>query len=147
MKTTKALKKRLIALEEKLAETKRAIKILDDIKSPEIRFVADIPASWPDQIPVTASDSDPYHACSAVYNLFVEKNKEKEGYKYFGRKIHLFVRREGGKMLVSLSYSDSNRLIQTYCKENDLPKPSWKILKNEIVGIYYRNRMPNVHYA
>jgi hypothetical protein len=147
MKTTKALKKQLVVLDEKLAEIRRAIEILDDIESPEIRFVAEIPASWPDQIPVTASDSDPYRACSAAYYLFVEKNKEKEGYKNFGRKIHLFVRREGGKMLVSLSYSDSNGLIQTYCKKNDLPKPSWKILKNEIVGIYYRNRMPNVHYA
>lgn len=147
MKTTKALKKRLVALEEKLAETRSAIEILDDIESPEIRFVADIPASWPDQIPVTASDSDPYHACSAAYYLFVEKNKEKEGYKYFGRKIHLFVRRKGGKMLISLSYSDSNRLIRDYCNKNDLPKPSWEIFKNEIVGTYYRNRMPNIHHA
>lgn len=147
METTKALKKQLTALEEKLTETRRAIEILDDIESPEIRFVAEIPASWPDQIPVTTSDSDPYHACSAAYSLFVEKNKEKEGYKFFGRKIHLFVRREARKMLVSLSYSDSNKLIRDYCKKHGLPKPIWGILKNEIVGTYCRGRMPNVHYA
>ncbi len=151
MKTTGVLKGQLAALEKKIAETKKAIEILGNIESPDIRFVADIPTSWPEQCAVTASDSDPYHACSAVYKLFFQQNKEKKDYKHFGRKIHLFVRTQNEKMLVSLSYRDANKLIQNYCKKNGLPNPEWEISRNNNIGTYYRtangSKMPNVHFA
>lgn len=149
MKTIKALEKRRARLPKQIALIDGAIDLLTR-NNANITFIADIPATWPGQIPISTSGKNVYEACKNVWDLLFKKYSKCNGFVLFGKGIHVFIKLSGGNLL-SLSKSDVNEMVRLYCKSNGLLLPKWEIINGKDIGIFRRTKngkgMPNVHYA
>ena len=149
MKTIKALERQRNRLHKQVTFIDKAIGLLGN-NAASVTFVADIPATWPGQTPISRSGKSAYEACTNVWNLFYRKYSKCNGFVLFGKGIHVFIKFSGGKLL-SLSKSDVNEIIRSHCRINKCLLPQWQIINGKNPGIFCRTKngkgMPNVHYA